>query len=199
MSEVLLVVGGKAGAQLVSAFSEHSKLAVYDVHCAPKEEWEIVGSFVDAVSLIKDGADYFIATGDNKVRQDHFNRLSQASGKAPCNVVHRTAVVEDEVRLGAGVLICPGAIININATICDGAIINTSAIIEHDCFCDVFSQVSPGATLTGNCRIGKRAFIGAGGVLLPNTSVGDDTVVGAGAVVTKNLAANLIVKGIPAK
>jgi acetyltransferase-like isoleucine patch superfamily enzyme len=47
--------------------------------------------------------------------------------------------------------------------------------------------------------IGKNVWIGAGARILPGVHIGDNAVVGAGAVVTKNVEANTVVAGIPAK
>ena len=48
-------------------------------------------------------------------------------------------------------------------------------------------------------RICRRAWIGAGATILPGVTIGENAVVGAGSVVTKNVEANTIVAGNPAK
>ncbi|MBR5092486.1 MAG: acyltransferase [Bacteroidales bacterium] len=48
-------------------------------------------------------------------------------------------------------------------------------------------------------HIGRNAWVGAGATILPGVTVGDNAVVAAGAVVTKDVAANTIVGGNPAK
>lgn len=47
--------------------------------------------------------------------------------------------------------------------------------------------------------IGSNVWLGAGAVVLPGVSIGDNTVVGAGAVVTKDLPANVVAVGNPAR
>ena len=47
--------------------------------------------------------------------------------------------------------------------------------------------------------IKKNAWIGAGATILPGVTVGENAVVAAGAVVSKDVAANTVVGGIPAK
>ena len=47
--------------------------------------------------------------------------------------------------------------------------------------------------------IGKRCFIGCGSIIMPNITLGDHVVVAAGSVVTKDVPANCIVGGNPAK
>jgi len=47
--------------------------------------------------------------------------------------------------------------------------------------------------------IGKNVWIGGGAIILSGVCIGDNAVVGAGAVVTKDVAANTIVIGNPAR
>ena len=48
-------------------------------------------------------------------------------------------------------------------------------------------------------RICKNAWVGAGATILPGVTVGENAVVAAAAVVTKDVPANTIVAGNPAK
>jgi len=48
-------------------------------------------------------------------------------------------------------------------------------------------------------HIKQNAWIGAGATILPGISIGENSVVAAGAVVTKDVPANTVVAGIPAK
>ncbi|HEV3385463.1 MAG TPA: acyltransferase, partial [Gemmata sp.] len=48
-------------------------------------------------------------------------------------------------------------------------------------------------------RICKGASIGSGSTILSNVTVGENAIVGAGSVVTKNVPANAVVAGNPAK
>ena len=45
----------------------------------------------------------------------------------------------------------------------------------------------------------KNAWIGAGATILPGVTIGENAVVAAGAVVSKDVPANTIVGGVPAK
>ena len=48
-------------------------------------------------------------------------------------------------------------------------------------------------------RVGNRVWIGAHATILPGVTIGDGAIVAAGAVVTKDVPANTIVGGVPAK
>lgn len=51
----------------------------------------------------------------------------------------------------------------------------------------------------GRIHIGKNSWIGAGATILPGVTVGENAVVAAGAVVSKDVPANTVVGGVPAK
>lgn len=51
----------------------------------------------------------------------------------------------------------------------------------------------------GHIYIKKNAWIGAGATILPGVTISENAVVAAGAVVLKDVAANTVVGGIPAK
>lgn len=48
-------------------------------------------------------------------------------------------------------------------------------------------------------RIGRRASVGSNATILCGVNIGEGAIVGAGAVVTKDVPANTIVAGVPAK
>lgn len=48
-------------------------------------------------------------------------------------------------------------------------------------------------------HIGNNVWLGGGAIVLPGVTIGDNSIVGAGSVVTKDVPANCIVVGSPAK
>ena len=51
----------------------------------------------------------------------------------------------------------------------------------------------------GNVTIGNNVFIGAESVILPNVTIGDNSIIGANSTVSRNIPANVVAAGTPAK
>lgn len=68
-------------------------------------------------------------------------------------------------------------------------------ILAHD----ASTKKHLGYTKIGKVKIGNNVFIGAGTIILPNVSVGDNSIIDAGSVVTKDIPANTVSAGNPAR
>lgn len=117
--------------------------------------------------------------------------------------VLRTLAPGAELRLGARVglsaaVLCAGKEI----TIGDDTILGSGAmIIDND-----FHVLEPDGTWRNEysegarpIRIGRSVFIGARAIVLKGVEIGDYAIIGAGAVVTRNIPANAIFAGNPAR
>ncbi len=73
-------------------------------------------------------------------------------------------------------------------------------IYDHDHRCDDLSRpINQQGYVKAPVTIGNNVWLGARVIVLKGVTIGDGTVVGAGSVVTKDLPANTICGGIPAK
>ena len=82
-------------------------------------------------------------------------------------------------------------------TIDDGALLGHNVVLATLNHCMIPEQranLEPAPI-----HIGKNVWIGANAMVLPGVTIGDGAVVAAGAIVTKDVPANTIVGGIPAK
>lgn len=59
--------------------------------------------------------------------------------------------------------------------------------------------IAKDADIFGEIKIGNNVHIGINAVIMPGVTIGDNVIVGVGAVVTKDVPANTIVGGVPAK
>lgn len=143
--------------------------------------------------------EFFIAVGNNSIRQKIFNTLA-AKKLYAVNAIHPTAIIDPSASIAiSAVMIAANAVINPLAIISTGAICNTACIIEHECVVGQFAHIGPGAVLCGNVKVGNNSFVGANAVVRQGITIGNDVMIGAGAVVVKNVPDNTTVIGVPAK
>jgi sugar O-acyltransferase (sialic acid O-acetyltransferase NeuD family) len=114
-------------------------------------------------------------------------------------LVHPSAVVASTSLLGVGVIINPGVVAAPFSKLGKLVSLNRNVTIGHHTIIDDFTTVHPGGNIAGHCHIGKNVTIGMGANIIDGINIGDNAVVGAGALVTKNVEANTLVMGVPAK
>ncbi len=140
----------------------------------------------------------FVAIGSNALRQ-RLGASVRALGYRLVNAISPRAIISPSARLGEGVAVMAGAVINADSTIADLAIINTSASVDHDCRIGEAAHIAPQCGLAGNVSVGARAFLGIGSRVIPDISVGEDVVAGAGSVIISHITSGMRVAGVPAK
>jgi sugar O-acyltransferase (sialic acid O-acetyltransferase NeuD family) len=137
-------------------------------------------------------------TRESGPRRSVFARLREAGFELP-QIVHRAATVSSWARLGSGVQILAGSVVNADAEIGDGVIVNTGAIVEHDCRIGAHAHVAPGVRLAGLVTVGEGAHVGIGAVVIESIRIGKEAFVAAGAVVVRDVPDGARVAGLPAR
>jgi len=103
------------------------------------------------------------------------------------------------LRLGKGVFVNMGCRFQDagGITIGDGSLVghgSTLTTLNHAVDPDRRADILPAPIM-----IGRKAWLGAAVTVLPGITIGDGAIIGAGAVVTKDVPANAIVAGVPAR
>lgn len=156
---------------------------------------QVVDTIDNIVNYPED--EFILAFGNLKVRENLI-RVLTSKGTHWFSLIDPSAVICDDVKIGVGVAIMPGSIINSGAEIHDHAIINSGAIVEHGCVVGEGVHMSPRSVVCGNTKIGNHSWICAGATIIDGLTIGSNSIVGAGAVVTHDVADNQKVVGNPA-
>lgn len=154
--------------------------------------WPLTGHVVDPAKL------YLCGLGLPPVKQKLLQPLLAAGANFPA-FIHPRALVGDRVKLGRGVVLCPGAIASADITLGDFAMLNLHATVGHDAAVGAWSTLSAHCDVTGRVQVADRVFMGSGVSIIPGLSIGSGATLGAGAVVIKDVPAGVTVVGNPAR
>lgn len=141
---------------------------------------------------------FFAAVGDNSIRRK-LAKFIENKHWHEINIIHKTAILSEEISLSSLILIGPNAVINSQSKIGRACIINSAAIVEHESVIGDYTHIGPGAIVLGAVKIGHSCLIGAGSTILPGVEIGDDVTIGAGSVVVKNVPSGETWFGNPAR
>ncbi len=140
-----------------------------------------------------------LGVGDTSHRQRIVHRCGPPAQHLWRNTIHPRATIATSTRLGRGVTVIAGAVINPDAILGDHVIINTGATVDHECVVAAYGHIAPGAHLAGCVCIGEGVLVGTGANVCPGCSIGAWSIVGAGATVVRDIPAGVTAIGVPAR
>ena len=103
-------------------------------------------------------ADIYLGIGNDKVRRKIFEKL-RGFDISPAVCIGPNTFVAKTASIGAGTVICPGAVIMSGAQIGMNAIVNTLSSVDHDCRVGDHTQITVGVTIPGDVKIGTGCFL----------------------------------------
>lgn len=207
MTELVIIGAGGFGREVLSWARECV------IH---GQEWTIKGFIDDNIDALREKrtparvlstvADYqpqpgdvFICAVGVPALKRRCAELILGRGGRFTRVIHRTAVIGDNVEMADGVIMCPYSVASANNRLGFGVALNLHATVDHDATVDDWSQINCHCDLTAAVQVGKEVFLGSRVSVIPGVKVGDGAYIGAGSVVTRDIPPGAKAYGVPAR
>ena len=104
------------------------------------------------------------------------------------NVISPKAIISPDIKLGVGIYVASGVIINSQADIGDFVIINNNSTIGHNVQIGTNTVISGNVFIGGATKIGKQTLIGPGVNIIQNIVIGRRCIVSIGSNIIKNIS-----------
>jgi sugar O-acyltransferase (sialic acid O-acetyltransferase NeuD family) len=196
----LVIIGTGGLAAEITCFFENTSSEKYDhIHikgyidyeCNIEKYWKRYNFdkpvLNDIDNYIVNEEDYFVVgIAHVKFRKMVMNKIKEKGGRF-LNLIHPTAIVDQNCVIGTGNIINPYSIISPNVHIGDHNLLTEQSIISHDCIVgnnNIFST----SVICGHVEIGDDNFFGIRSAVIPHIKIGNRNKVQAGMTVEKNVS-----------
>ena len=115
------------------------------------------------------------------------------------SLIHPTAFLGSNVRIGEGVFVNVNATVGPNAILDDFCTMNRCVSIGHETRIGKHALIGPNATIAGSVTVGDCATVAMMATIIDKVRVGAWTFVGAASLVTKDLPERVVAFGVPAR
>jgi sugar O-acyltransferase (sialic acid O-acetyltransferase NeuD family) len=205
MHKKLLIVGagghGREIAWLARDVGKHTILGFIDGNVP--QGTDIGGlTVLGGNSMIADypDAEITIAIGDLRRRKSVvLELLTRFPALQFATLVHPSAIHPDRLDVGEGSTVCAGSLISVNVSIGKHVLMNFKSAVGHDAKIGDYCTLGPGSLVCGASELEQGVEVGAGAVVRQRTRFAEGSMAAMGAIVMKDVPANAMVLGNPAR
>ncbi len=146
------------------------------------------------------GATAITNVGNPLRKKELVQRLKQIEGISFPLIIGPNSIVSNMVEFGEGCIVALSFNwISPNVKLGEFVFVNCSTRIGHDVSIGDYTTVFSDIDISGGVQIGSCCIIGSGVTINPSIIIGKGSIIGAGSVVSKNIPANVIAAGVPAR
>ena len=194
--EVYLAYLHEAGVNIVGFLDDDPRFEGKEVRGIP-----VLGpvSLLDSLKKTHGVEAVYCPLGNNKLRVEFLTRARKIGYETP-NFIHPNALISPNVTIGNGVYILRGTTIVPYAVIKDFVMISMGVHLAHHSILDEGTFLSTGCNYGASIHAHNYAYCGINSTIMTGIhDLGENCLVGAGAVVIRDVPANAVVAGVPAK
>jgi sugar O-acyltransferase (sialic acid O-acetyltransferase NeuD family) len=114
-------------------------------------------------------------------------------------VVHPAAVVPPVASVGPGSVLLAAVVATTAVRIGTHVVVMPGVVLTHDSTVADYATLGAGVRLAGGVRVEEGAYVGSGAMVREDRTVGAWALVGMGAVVTRDVPAEEVWAGVPAR
>ena len=129
----------------------------------------------------------------------HYAEIVLNKGGEFINIIHQSAGISRNTKLGQGCIICEHVGISCDIAIGDFVTMQVYTTIGHDAIIGNYCHLGARVFMGGCSQLGEIATVQTNAIILPHVKVGNNCMVGAGAVVIRKVKDGTTVYGNPAK
>ncbi len=146
-------------------------------------------------------ASVVVCTGrpDNYVSRPRIVQKLRLPPERYATIIHPSASVSTTSQLGPGTVVLAQSVLTAAVTVGAHVAIMPHVVLTHDDAIGDFVTMASGVCLSSSVHVGRCAYLGAGALVREQRSIGSCSLVGIGAVVTRDIPADEVWVGIPAR
>ena len=170
------------------------------------DNFEVLNEYPNYPPILSSVEDYIIepndvfvcALGDVKYKQKYVNLILQKGGDF-FTVIHPSAFIGNNTKIGKGCVIGYNAQIDCDVTIGDFVNIQTNAVVGHDSVIGDWAMLDCFVFTGGFVKIGEGVTLHTRATIVPKLQVGDYAVINACTLCIRKVKPNSVMLGNPAK
>lgn len=141
---------------------------------------------------------YAMAIAAPVIKEEIVSKL-KARGARFASIIHPTAGVSSNSRIGEGAVLFGQCGVSVNVEIGEFAFLNALVGVGHDAVIGPYSMIGPKCCISGHTTLGRGVTMGALASTYPGITVGDYATIGMNSTAIRRVKPRTTIVGVPGK